>query len=163
MWWLLYWHEVTGPMRCTWCSSSQTIYYLHQTAIPLPPIPLRKERREGARPAILDTPRQRTKGMAMHLPPHYILNTLFPTSPTPSSFFLSSPPYFAFYLRNNFILSSCSHSCPWLFRSDLLFFFFSSFHSKFHPSTVSFTTCCTGRDSREKVFHSVIQTTLSTF
>lgn len=124
MWWLLYWHEVTGPMRCTWCSSSQTIYYLHQTAIPLPPIPLRKERREGARPAILDTPRHRTKGMAMHLPPHYILNTLFPTPPTPSSFFLSSPPYFAFYHRNNFILSSCSHSCPWLFRSDLLFFFF---------------------------------------
>lgn len=39
-------------------------------------------------------------------------------------------------------------------------FFF--FHRKFHPSTLSFTTC-TGRDSREKVFHSVIQTALSTF
>lgn len=82
MWWLLHFCKVI-PMRYTCCSPSQIICIASKRSLSHFFL-IAEENGDRARLAIPDAPRYRTRGMAMHLPPHHILIT----PPTPSPFFL---------------------------------------------------------------------------
>lgn len=126
-------------------SSSQTIHYLHRTkTIPLPLFSFRREQREGS------TSHPRCASAQNERDGNALTPALYPhtTPPTPSPFFLSSPPYFVFpppQSEKIFI--------PFSFLFVIISLEFASLFFLQVPSfpTIDFTTYYTGHDLRENV------------